>query len=796
MSYQVLARKWRPSKFAELVGQDHVKSALINGLTNQRLHHAYLFSGTRGVGKTSIARIFAKSLNCETGITAEPCGVCPTCVDVDGGRFVDLIEIDAASRTKVGDTREILDNVQYAPSRGRYKIYLIDEVHMLSRHSFNALLKTLEEPPEHVKFLLATTDPQKLPVTILSRCLQFNLQALDIAQIEQQLTAILTAEHIAFEPTALSLIAKFAHGSMRDGLSLTDQAIAQSGENLTLNIVQNMLGTVDIAWSQNVFSAILSGKGERLIEIFSRLEKQRPDFVKVLDDMLMLCHQIAMAQILPAAAKLSIDHAEYVTKVASRIPAAQIQIYYQLLLQGKKDLPLAPDMARGFEMLCLRLLAFKPVETNTLKNVDPNEGADSESQTALKKNSESAFYDSLIEPLPSDDKSIAFAQQTVAASNHTRLDTSVKAVSSQVTGPDATIVTEVDAVQAEEIKDAVDAERHSESSFAVPHLKAEPNTIVAATEPVEDVKISITEQPVQEIEAYQQLSEQASSEQDALLSQQAFYQDLASSQGFSGEYEPATMAGHVDDVHHNHQGDHQHDGFEHSNALGEQDQNELQGATNTSNPALLSDSELENPVMAILASRGVQPGAKLVEQPKNDSDAQGLMPSTGQKSNKVGDPKPDHIEPVLESEPQHVEPMPALKPIEHETVKFAHEVDSWARMIEMSDLAGLGRQLARNGEVVIDGDKIEMTVKKEFAHLLNEKSEAELRDVVSRLSPASNFVINKSEITQMAPADIQKNINMNRQERAEQSISDDVFVQTLVNEFGGKVLRGSINPIS
>lgn len=270
MSYQVLAIKWRPAKFADLVGQEHVKSALINGLTNQRLHHAYLFTGTRGVGKTSIARIFAKSLNCETGVTAEPCGQCQTCLDVDAGRFVDLIEIDAASRTKVGDTREILDNVQYAPTRGRYKIYLIDEVHMLSRHSFNALLKTLEEPPEHVKFLLATTDPQKLPVTILSRCLQFNLQALVPEQIQQQLQMILQQEQIPFEREALALLAKFAKGSMRDGLSLTDQAVAQSGQNVTQASVQNMLGTVDVSWSQNLFAAIINHDAESLVDVFTR----------------------------------------------------------------------------------------------------------------------------------------------------------------------------------------------------------------------------------------------------------------------------------------------------------------------------------------------------------------------------------------------------------------------------------------------------------------------------------------------------------------------------------------------
>lgn len=362
MSYQVLARKWRPSKFAELVGQQHVKSALVNGLSQQRLHHAYLFTGTRGVGKTTIARIFAKSLNCETGVSAEPCGQCTTCVDVDQGRFVDLIEIDAASRTKVGDTREILDNVQYAPTKGRYKVYLIDEVHMLSRHSFNALLKTLEEPPEHVKFLLATTDPQKLPVTILSRCLQFNLQALTQQQIAEQLTHILQSEQITFASEAVELLAKYAKGSMRDGLSLTDQAIAQSGQNIQLDAVQQMLGTVDVSWSQNILGAILKSDADKLVAELQRLALQNPDLEKVLDDLLTVCHQVAMTQVLPSAAKLNDRSAEFIQAVAKQIPAEQIQVYYQLLLQGKKDIRLAPDMLSGFEMVCLRLLAFNPVE--------------------------------------------------------------------------------------------------------------------------------------------------------------------------------------------------------------------------------------------------------------------------------------------------------------------------------------------------------------------------------------------------------------------------------------------------
>jgi DNA polymerase III subunit gamma/tau len=301
MSYQVLARKWRPQTFADVVGQEHVLTALANGLSLGRIHHAYLFSGTRGVGKTSIARLLAKGLNCETGITATPCGVCDNCREIEQGRFVDLIEIDAASRTKVEDTRDLLDNVQYAPARGRFKVYLIDEVHMLSRHSFNALLKTLEEPPEHVKFLLATTDPQKLPVTILSRCLQFHLKALDVEQIRHQLEHILNEEHIAHEPRALQLLARAAEGSLRDALSLTDQAIASGDGQVSTQAVSAMLGTLDDDQALSLVEAMVEANGERVMALINEAAARGIEWEALLVEMLGLLHRIAMVQLSPAA---------------------------------------------------------------------------------------------------------------------------------------------------------------------------------------------------------------------------------------------------------------------------------------------------------------------------------------------------------------------------------------------------------------------------------------------------------------------------------------------------------------
>lgn len=359
MSYQVLARKWRPRQFSELVGQQHVKTALANALNSSRLHHAYLFTGTRGVGKTTIARIFAKSLNCETGITATPCGQCSACLEIDAGNFVDLMEIDAASRTKVEDTRDLLDNVQYAPSRGRFKVYLIDEVHMLSRHSFNALLKTLEEPPPHVKFLLATTDPQKLPVTVLSRCLQFSLKALTVNQIEQHLQQVLAAEQIAFEPAAVGLLAKAAKGSLRDSLSLTDQAIALTNSQVSLEPVRQMLGLLDTRWSVQLLTALLAADITLLKQALEALLSQQSDYQQVLDDMLALLHLTAMTQLQPAAAELS-EQASFIQQLAAEQTPEAIQLYYQLLLSGKKDLPFAPEPVIGLEMALLRAMAFVP----------------------------------------------------------------------------------------------------------------------------------------------------------------------------------------------------------------------------------------------------------------------------------------------------------------------------------------------------------------------------------------------------------------------------------------------------
>ena len=363
MTYQVLARKWRPRRFEDMVGQEHVLRALTSALDEGRLHHAYLFTGTRGVGKTTVARIFAKALNCERGVSSHPCGECAACRSIDEGRFVDLIEVDAASRTGVDDTRELLENVQYAPSAGRFKVYLIDEVHMFSKSSFNALLKTLEEPPPHVKFLLATTDPQKLPVTVLSRCLQFHLKALSRRMIHGRLVNVLGAEGIAFDDGALLLLARAADGSLRDALSLLDQAIAYGQGRVGEEEVGAMLGLTSEARIRALMEALVAQDAPAMFDAIGQLAQGAPDYAEVLGELLGLLHAIAVFQLMPEAdAELFEASPQLVREFAPRIAPETVQLFYQIALHGRRDLPLAPSARMGLEMTLLRMLAFMPAE--------------------------------------------------------------------------------------------------------------------------------------------------------------------------------------------------------------------------------------------------------------------------------------------------------------------------------------------------------------------------------------------------------------------------------------------------
>ncbi len=363
MNYQVLARKWRPHNFKEVVGQEHVVQSLINGLQHNRLHHAYLFTGTRGVGKTTLARILAKAINCENLQDNNPCDTCVTCMDINEGRFLDLIEVDAASRSKVEDTRDLLDNVQYAPNQGKYKVYIIDEVHMLSGHSFNALLKTLEEPPEHVKFLLATTDPQKIPVTILSRCLQFNLKQLSPSQIFSQMELILTQEKLDYEPAALKSLSRAADGSMRDGLSLLDQAIVYGNGIIKISDVNTMLGTVAIQPIEEILQALANNDAKAIMNKIAELESLSANFKDVLQQIIQVLHRTALSQHIPNFIDDNFNK-ELIDNLAKQLSTEDIQLFYQIGILGQKDLPLAPDPRSGLEMVMLRMLTFKPTKKN------------------------------------------------------------------------------------------------------------------------------------------------------------------------------------------------------------------------------------------------------------------------------------------------------------------------------------------------------------------------------------------------------------------------------------------------
>jgi DNA polymerase III subunit gamma/tau len=370
-AYTALARKWRPHSFAEMAGQEHVLRALANALASGRLHHAFLFAGTRGVGKTTVARILAKCLNCDCGVSATPCGECASCREIDAGRSVDLIEVDAASRTKVDDTRELLDNVQYAPTRSRYKIYLIDEVHMLSGHSFNALLKTLEEPPPHVKFLLATTEPQKLPVTVLSRCLQFNLKRLSVALISSRLTHILQAEQIAFEPAAVQLLAEAGDGSLRDALSLLDQLLAFGNGKALEADARAMLGTVHREQVQRVVELLAAGDAAALLNYARSFDELSPDYAQLLDQLAALLERIALKQLVPGFEGDELHPADLLARLAAQIAAEDLQLYYQTAILGRRDLALAPDARTGFRMTLIRMLAFRPASAPGALAVSP-----------------------------------------------------------------------------------------------------------------------------------------------------------------------------------------------------------------------------------------------------------------------------------------------------------------------------------------------------------------------------------------------------------------------------------------
>ena len=748
MSYQVLARKWRPKKFKELMGQEHVVTVLVNALEQQRLHHAYLFTGTRGVGKTTIARIFAKSLNCQTGITTEPCGVCNTCLDIDLGRFVDLIEIDAASKTKVDDTREILDNVQYAPTSGRYKVYLIDEVHMLSRSSFNALLKTLEEPPEHVKFILATTDPQKLPVTVLSRCLQFHLKALTVSQIEQQLNIILTAEQVNAEKGAINLLAKAARGSMRDSLSLTDQSIAQGAGEITLSNVQKMLGGVDQSWVYKILIALIKQDAQQLMSLSLNIASYSPSYSRLMAELIQLLHQVAMVQIVDKHFDLSPEQEVLLRKFAQAMSPEDVQLYYQIVLNGRKDLPYAADEQAAFDMVLLRLLAFKPI-ANT-------------SEIAPQQLTQST------------EKVIDFDEASIPQTLEHNPVTSK-------------IAPAVSSLAAQALNNS------TEQSEVHPETQSEQLN----NEPTNDQHIANT--PENNVVEQQLFDEMASIE--ALAIEQTNVDPMNSDQLQTAHYHEQNKAEYQQQS--NYQPDEQHNYYNNQPNIAPPDSvnqyAEQQHSQPSPEPVVSTTPEpvkFTSPVESALATRNI-----LRSRKKEMEEAKGKKPndaSVRQSSN-------------IDNDATAVEAIPAFEPIEMVTdepyrpelidpskVKSANQVDKWSNMIDSMSLSARIRQIAIHATIsdASTDDHLVLLLDQSTKHLKTDTAVEQLQQSLSNfLEKPINVEINLVEETQADPYKIQSDINGKRHEYAVNLLKEDEIVVALQQQFQAELNESTIQAL-
>ncbi|WP_125784498.1 DNA polymerase III subunit gamma/tau [Pseudoalteromonas rubra] len=862
MSYQVLARKWRPQSFHEMMGQEHVKQAIINALNEQRLHHAYLFTGTRGVGKTTIARIFAKSLNCEVGITSTPCGQCSACEEIEAGKFIDLIEIDAASRTKVEDTREILDNVQYAPTRGRYKVYLIDEVHMLSKHSFNALLKTLEEPPEHVKFLLATTDPQKLPITILSRCLQFNLNAMAQSQIVTQLAQILPQESVNFEQTALEVLAKAADGSMRDALSLTDQAIAQTNGELNLPAVQQMLGLMDSSHAVLLMAAVLSQDGETLLAEVADIALKNGNFASVLDDLISLLHLVQLTQLVPQAANFGQFEAEQVKTLAQQLTPQDTQFMYQLLLAGKKDLSWAPEPRLGFEMIMLRLLAFEradfsqaggPAPAGAVKN--PGKVGKLRDMLSAKQRGPQAQLNT-----PAPQQNSAHAQQSPAPEKPAQ-QPNAQAAPQQAYTPEQP-VQQPNAQAAPQ--QAYTPEQPAQQSSA----HAAPQQAYTPEQPVQQPnaqavpqQANTPEQPVQQT-APQQLApsaEQVNAEpthtappqqspEDVSIEQQ--YQDImaqAESQGYEQhQSEPAHQPMPAQQQNSAPQQGAPAPGYTPVQQLaqkqqqaqsaiarilqnrqisgagrllggeGEAKKSEPQQGAGTVPGAVASGRRLPHTPRADDSQQSAQHLAQPQEQmPEQAQPQQVFQPAAVQRKAK----KPEMAERFKKDEsklaPELLEQLAPQAPGEQETqdttldipapenfvspisdIKFAHQKDDWAQMIEQMQLGGRVRQFALHAMFNQQGQHCTLQVEQSQQHLDSSMLREKLHEsLAEQLNEPVELNIEFVDAVNNTPFLIQQDIDQQRYLQAVDAVNNDPVIQAFAREFEASVDEKSVRAL-
>ncbi len=759
MSYQVLARKWRPKSFTELVGQEHVVTVLVNALTQQRLHHAYLFTGTRGVGKTTIARIFAKSLNCEQGITAQPCGICQACVDIDAGKFVDLLEIDAASRTKVDDTREILDNVQYAPTRGRYKVYLIDEVHMLSRSSFNALLKTLEEPPEHVKFILATTDPQKLPVTVLSRCLQFHLKALSVKQISDKVTEILSKEAVTFDDEAISLLAKAARGSMRDCLSLTDQSIAQGNGNISRDNVQKMLGGVDRDWVFKILIALLKQDATALMKLSLAIASYAPSYSRLSAELIQLLHQVAMAQVVETNFSLPTEHQQMLTQFCQLMSPEDVQLYYQIVLTARKDLPYADDEQAAFDMMLLRLLAFKPLANNQSLPESTNEVVD---------------VDTGLDKLPAAELSYATPNVTKAISADDLV------FSSPATAP----ITEA-------MKATVSHNYASHNDASNNGVNSDVEQRSNHQNQVENELSSCLDTENNSALANEMLAIERQA--DAMI-EPVPHDPLLSAHTSEQHSEPPQLASQ-DSAKHNQASDNNYN----QDALSA-NTNDTLGTENTVVDGLLTepqDSQNLSPVAAAIATRNMLRSRKkaLEKSGKKSSDAI-KRPSAEILEDYIEQTVPTEPEPDSGLDLSTVPEQPYSEEfIDPATIKLANQVDKWAHMIDSMSLAARLRQLAIHATIDENStdDLLILQLDQSIKHLNSDAAHKQLERKISEyLQRKVTVELNIVERTVADPYQIQADINAKRYEYAKQVLAEDEIVIALQQQFQAELDQETI----
>jgi DNA polymerase-3 subunit gamma/tau len=771
MSYQVLARKWRPKNFQALIGQEHVVNVLANALSQNRLHHAYLFTGTRGVGKTTIARIFAKSLNCQQGITNTPCGKCDACIDIDQGRFVDLLEIDAASKTKVDDTREILDNVQYAPSSGRFKVYLIDEVHMLSRHSFNALLKTLEEPPEHVKFILATTDPQKLPITVLSRCLQFHLKALTVKQIEHKLVEILIAEKVNYEKGSLTSLAKAARGSMRDSLSLTDQAIAQGQGSITLSNVQQMLGGIDQNWVYQLVIALLKQDSKGLMALSQKIASYAPSYSRLFAELIQLFHQIALYQIVEQNFDLSLDLLSLLRKFSATLSAEDVQLYYQISLNGRKDLPYAHDEQAAFDMTLLRLLAFKPMVKATVPIHQPT------------------IYSTSV-------SSLFVADAEMEQAN--------KAIESDMPLAEVNVLESIDVVKNVDINDKFVANAASNGVNTVSEHNIEMTKV--NNSPTDVTSLITTSQTVSD-HVYDHFNPKSGLNNNEINTEQ----ELLNEQLLAIEQQ-AVVLSHSDDtsqiVENSALTDNLTRSVEVSLVETAQTQNNVVDQANTNQPEQVPNTE--SSVSSVLATRNMlRSRKKVLEKPvKKPHDANLRHSSSIEKitnSHDIGPRQPkvaitteqlnnNQQVPVNLPQPQSPFNHDAIDP---KVVTKANQVDKWAHMIDSMQLTARIRQLAIHATISEESTDDHLILKLDQAtrHLSTDAAHHQLGQRISEfLSRQVKVSLDIVDETVADPYQIQSHINDKRLEYAKSIIKEDNTVIALQNTFQATIDESSILP--